>query len=384
MAIERKFVADNIKKMQIKEYMEKELDRAGCGSIEIQRTPMGTRVIVNAQRPGLVIGRKGQAIRKLTNVLKKRYGLNNPQIEVNELQVPELSASVMAEGVASAIERGIHFRRAAYTGLRKIMEAGARGAEICISGKITGERSKSVKFLDGYLKHCGEPAIKYVDHGLAQAQPKQGVLGVRVKIMPPGIKLPDDITFIDPKKDEPDEDEAKKVVKTTEDIEELVEDLQEEVGVDEKTPKKIKVEQVKRKAAKKKPEEVLDEIEAEKTEEKPKKKAAKKKAVKKEAPPKEDKKAEVKETAPAKKKAVPKKEAKAKVEEKEVAKAEGKKAPAKKKAAPKKETKAKAEGKKAPAKKKAAPKKESKSKTDVKEKPAKKATKKSETPKEKK
>jgi small subunit ribosomal protein S3 len=282
VAIERKFVADNIKRMQVKEYMEKELDRAGCGRIEIQRTPMGTRVIVDAQRPGLVIGRKGQAIRKMTNVLKKRFALDNPQIEVNELGVPELNAQVMAESIASSIERGIHFRRAAYMALRKIMEAGARGVEVSISGKLTGDRSKSVKFLDGYLKHCGDPAILYVRHGVATAFPKPGVIGVKVKIMPPGITLPDDIEFIEEER----KAEVKKVEKAKEEIEELVEEIVEEIGVEEGAPKKkIKPEKLKKKVKKKISEEevlVPEPVDAADAEEEPSKKeeAAKKDAEK--------------------------------------------------------------------------------------------------------
>jgi small subunit ribosomal protein S3 len=259
LAIERKFVADNIRKLEIKEFLKGELGRAGCGEIDIQRTPLGTRVMVNAQKPGLVIGKKGAAIRKLTNILKKKYGIDNPQIEVNELQVAELNAQVMAESVASMLERGIHFRRTAYTVLRRIMEAGARGAEIEISGKLTGERAKSVKFTDGYLKHCGEPAIQYVKHGIAEAAPKPGIMGVKVKIMPPGVKLPDDIELVGE-----EERAERKKLKVGEGIEELVAKVEEELeAVGEKEApktKKIKPEKVKRKKTKK-IEEVVEEPE---------------------------------------------------------------------------------------------------------------------------
>lgn len=259
MAIERKFVADNIRKLEVKEFLKGELGRAGCGEIDIQRTPLGTRVIVNAQKPGLVIGKKGAAIRKLTNILKKKYGIDDPQIEVNELQVAELNAQVMAENVASMLERSIHFRRAAYTVLRRIMEAGARGAEIEISGKLTGERAKSVKFRDGHLKHCGEPAILYVRRGIAEAAPKPGLIGVKVTIMPPGVKLPDDIELVDE-----EERAERKKLKVGEGIEELVAKVEEELEVvgEKEAPKtkKIKPEKVKRKKTKK-IEEVVEEPE---------------------------------------------------------------------------------------------------------------------------
>jgi small subunit ribosomal protein S3 len=247
LAIERSFIQENIRKFEVKEFLKKELERSGCGEIDIQRTPLGTRVIVYAQRPGLVIGRKGTSIRKLTNILKRKYGIDNPQIEVNELDVPELNPTVMAKSIASAIERGIHFRRAAYTTLRRIMEAGARGAEIEISGKLTGERAKSVKFVDGYIKHCGDPAILYTKEGQAQAMPKPGVIGVKVKIMPPGVKLPDEIEFIGEK-----EEVTVKAKQAKKEIEELVEGIEEELGEEEAPKKKIKPEKVKRRRSKKK------------------------------------------------------------------------------------------------------------------------------------
>lgn len=291
MAVERKLISENIKKLEVKEFLKKELARAGCGEIDVQRTPLGTRIILHAQRPGLVIGRRGASIRKSTNILSKRYGIDNPQIEVNELPVPELNAQVMAESIASSLERGIHFRRAAYTAMRRIMEAGARGVEIEISGKLTGERSKSVKFVDGSLKRCGEPALIHVRRGFSEAAPKPGLIGVKVQIMPPGITLPDEIVFTGEKEAE----EGKKLVGVKEEIEKLVENIEEELSVvDEETipKKKVKVEKVKRKKVKKVEEEPVEETEeAEKAEKekpeveeapKPRKRATKKKVKKQE------------------------------------------------------------------------------------------------------
>ena len=214
MGVERIILRDKLKKATVKEFLEKEFERAGCGLVDIQRTPMGTRVIIKAQRPGLVIGRRGATIRNLTEVLKDKYDIDNPQIEVNELEVPELNAQVMARNVASLLERGFHFRRAAYTTLRRIMDAGARGTQITVSGKLTGERSRMAKFIDGYIKHCGEPAALYVDHGIATARLKKGVIGVQVKIIPPGVIMPDEIkTFKE--QEATAKKEAEKVMDTT-------------------------------------------------------------------------------------------------------------------------------------------------------------------------
>jgi small subunit ribosomal protein S3 len=195
LAVERQVVSANLKKVKVKEYLSKELEKAGIGEIDIQRTPMDTRVIIYAQRPGIVIGKKGTTIKSLTDTLKEEYGLDNPQIEVNDLAVPALSAPVMARSIASSLERGYHFRRAAYSALRDIMNAGAIGVQITLSGKLTGERSRMEKFVDGYIKHCGEPAERLVLKGFAEAAPKLGRIGVKVKILPPGARLPDNITI---------------------------------------------------------------------------------------------------------------------------------------------------------------------------------------------
>ncbi len=186
-------IASNVKKVKVKEYLAKELERAGIGEIDIQRTPLETRVIIYAQRPGIVIGKKGLTIKSLTETLAQEYEIYNPQIEVNDLGVPALSAPVMAKSIASSLERGFHFRRAAYQALNDIMNAGAIGAQITISGKLTGERSRTEKFVKGYIKHCGEPSETLVLKGFAEAAPKLGRIGVKVKILPPGAVLPDDI-----------------------------------------------------------------------------------------------------------------------------------------------------------------------------------------------
>lgn len=195
MAVERKFVQEGLQRAEISEYIAKELERSGCGGIEIQKTPLGTRVTVFAERPGMVIGRRGRSIRKLTETLERRFRLENPHIEVKELAVKELNPQVMANQIARALERGRRFRRVAYTTIRRIREAGARGVEIVISGKVAKSRSRSMKFIDGYIKKCGDPAVELVRKGYAVAQLKPGVIGVKVSIMPPDISLPDEFSL---------------------------------------------------------------------------------------------------------------------------------------------------------------------------------------------
>jgi small subunit ribosomal protein S3 len=196
MASERKFVAENIRRVLLKEYLMKEVSRAGFGGLDVQRTPMGTRVILSTERPGLVIGRRGATINKLTRDIEEKFGFENPGIEVTEVANPNLSAQIMAEKLAFSLERGWHFRRAGHSTVRRIMESGARGCQVVIAGKLTGQRHRTEKFKDGYIKFCGEPKIQFIEHGFAVAKLKQGVIGVTVEIMAPGAVLPADIMVL--------------------------------------------------------------------------------------------------------------------------------------------------------------------------------------------
>ena len=143
MASERKFVAENVRRVLLKEYLMKEVSRAGFGGLDVQRTPMGTRVILSTERPGLVIGRKGQTIKNLTTAIEEQFGFENPQIEVQEVENPNLNAQIMAEKLAFSLERGWHFRRAGHSSVRRIMDDGAKGCYIIIAGKLTGQRHRT-------------------------------------------------------------------------------------------------------------------------------------------------------------------------------------------------------------------------------------------------
>ncbi len=196
MASERKFVAENVRRVLLKEYLMKEVSRAGFGGLDVQRTPMGTRVILTTERPGLVIGRRGQTIKNLTTVIEERFGFENPQIEVQEVENANLNAQIMAEKLAFSLERGWHFRRAGHSTVRRIMDAGARGCHIIVAGKLTGQRHRTEKFKEGYIKFCGEPKANFIDHGYAVAKLKMGVIGVTVEIMARDAKLPADISVL--------------------------------------------------------------------------------------------------------------------------------------------------------------------------------------------
>ena len=185
-----------MKKTEIDEFLQKKLERAGYGGINISKTPLGTHVVVYAMRPGIVIGRGGETIRELATTLEQNFKLANPQISVSEIEVPELNAHVVAGRVASALERGVHFRRAAFWALNQVMDAGALGVEIVISGKLRTERARFEKFRAGYFPRCGEPALKWMRKAEMHVQLKPGIIGVRVKLMPPDAQFPDKVQIL--------------------------------------------------------------------------------------------------------------------------------------------------------------------------------------------
>jgi small subunit ribosomal protein S3 len=154
-------------------------------------------MVLYTERPGLMIGKGGAMIKRLTENIEKKFGIENPQIDVQSVERPELNPYIMARKLASSLMRGWHFRRAGYSILRRIMNAGARGCMVVISGKLTGRRHRSVKFVDGHIKHSGEPANLWMREGHATAKVKTGVLGVKVLIMVENAKLPDDIVVVE-------------------------------------------------------------------------------------------------------------------------------------------------------------------------------------------
>ncbi|MDR5673291.1 Ribosomal protein S3 [Halalkaliarchaeum sp. AArc-CO] len=224
MADEHQFIENGLQRSQIDEFFASELGRAGYGGMDVAKTPMGTQIVLKAEKPGMVIGKGGKNIRKITTELEERFDMDDPQIDVQEVDEPDLNARIVADRLANALERGWYFRKAGHTTIDRIMDAGALGAEIVLSGKVTGARSRVEKFNRGYIKHNGEPAQEVVDEGQSVAVMKLGTIGVTVKIIPPGAQLPDDFRL--------EEDaEAPEVEQTIEEegVDALLEEEPEEV-----------------------------------------------------------------------------------------------------------------------------------------------------------
>ena len=195
---ERKFI--NLKKEEfgIKEYIKRDLGRGKISRLDIEYTPVGEKIIVSTSKPGFVIGRKGEKIEELTQVLKTRFKLENPHIEINEIKNLLFDAQLVADEIAMALERmgNLKFKVIAYKKLQDIMNAGALGCELRISGKLPSDRAKSWRFAEGYLKKAGE-SRKEVNRAQAVALTKSGIIGVKVAIMPPDAIIYDKIEIND-------------------------------------------------------------------------------------------------------------------------------------------------------------------------------------------
>ena len=175
-------IKDNYNAMLLNEFLRKEIKDAGFSKVDITKTPTGTRVTLYVTRPGIVIGKKGFGIKALTQKLETDYGLKNPQVAVEEIAKPELSPSVMCNRMGSHIERGTAFRRATMWTLQQIMDGGAMGVQITVSGKLRGDRSAFEKHTAGILPRSGHHAETIVDEDIAHVQTPMGLIGIRIRI----------------------------------------------------------------------------------------------------------------------------------------------------------------------------------------------------------
>lgn len=193
MAIEKVFVGEGIKESEVEDFLAKKFEKAGYSHTEIQRTPLGTRLIIYAHKPGLVIGRSGRKVDEITEEIKKKFGFENPLVDVREVENPFLDAHIVARRIANALEKGINYKKVANYYLDKVMEAGATGIQIKTGGKLAGkERSRFQKFKRGFVAFSGDYAETLVETGYAQANIKPGIIGIQVRIMK---ELPREFAF---------------------------------------------------------------------------------------------------------------------------------------------------------------------------------------------
>ena len=177
------FVKQGVKEVQVTEFIKNNFPAGDYSDIELQRTPLGLKIIIYTNKPGRIIGKGGKTINDITEAVKKRFGIENPQIDVKSVENANLDANIVAKQITSALERGHNFKKIANLAMKRMLDAGAIGAEIIIAGKVTGSKSMTAKFIEGYLKHCGQPAKELVHIGFAEAHTRPGKIGVTIKIM---------------------------------------------------------------------------------------------------------------------------------------------------------------------------------------------------------
>ncbi len=207
MSAVRNVIKDNYNMMLLRDFLRENIKEAGFSHAEISKTPTGTRVALHVTRPGIVIGRKGSGIRELTEQLGTKFGLKNPQISVVEIPKPELSPNVMCNRMAAHIQRGTAFRRATMWTLQQIMNNGAMGVQITISGKLRGDRSAFEKHAAGILPRAGHHAEVIVAEDIAHVQTPMGLIGIRIRIARKEKLVPE----FELKKEKSKEDEIKQI-----------------------------------------------------------------------------------------------------------------------------------------------------------------------------
>ncbi len=196
MSAVKNVIKSNYRNMELDEFLSQTLKDAGYGYVDVQKTPIGTRITLYVTRPGLVIGRKGTGIKDLTSKLEQKFGLSSPQISVMEVAIPELNPKIMCNRIAQLIERGTAFRRAALWTINTVMNAGALGVEVSISGKLRSERAHFEKHSAGIIPKSGDVASRVVDTAITHVLTKMGLMGVQLRIAKRN-ELPEDFELVD-------------------------------------------------------------------------------------------------------------------------------------------------------------------------------------------
>jgi len=226
--IEKQIISQKLKEKDVEDFVFSSLGKLSCSHVKLQRTPLGEKISVHTSKPGLIVGRKGANIKALTDTLKNRFNMENPQIEVVEITNPFLDASSVARSLIAGFQRfgPKRFKAMAYHALENTMKAGAKGIEIVIAGRgVPGERAKTWRFSAGYLKKSGDISENFMDRCYESCNLRSGTIGIKVSILHPSVLLPDDVSL---KKDE----NIKRVESTAEDLEiKQIKDAKKQEGV---------------------------------------------------------------------------------------------------------------------------------------------------------
>jgi len=192
--IEKYFVKQAFKKIDLERFFEKQFARAGFNSLSIVKTPMSTRLIVSVAKPGIAIGYSGKAIKGIGQIIEEKFGIKNPHIEVKSVEDPEYNVKYIVQGIVNDLERGINWKQVAYRAVKSLSDMPIMGFELIFKGKMMskGGRKQKYRFISGYLKVIGDQT-KYVKSTMATACTKSGTIGVRLKLVPPNVLFPDKV-----------------------------------------------------------------------------------------------------------------------------------------------------------------------------------------------
>ena len=209
----RKFVADGIFHAEVHSFLSRALVDAVYAGFELTTTLPKPEIRIRATKPSAIIGEKGRKIRELESVIQKRfgYGRDGITITVEKIDKKGLCAPALAESMKLKLISQIPLRLAANSVLKSAIADGAKGCEVIISGKLQQQRAKSMKFKIGYMISSGQPKFDYLDVAVRHVFFKQGIMGVKIKVMKTydplnkqcaKVPLPDNVEFAEPKKDE--------------------------------------------------------------------------------------------------------------------------------------------------------------------------------------
>ncbi|MEW6561939.1 MAG: 30S ribosomal protein S3 [Pseudomonadota bacterium] len=167
------------KDIEVRDFLKKKLANAGVSKIVIERPAKNAKVTIYTARPGVVIGKKGEDIETLRNALKKRMGLPDVALNIEEVRKPEVDAQLIADSITSQLEKRIMFRRAMKRAMQNAMRLGAQGIKIMSSGRLNGiEIARTEWYREGRVPlHTLRADI---DYGFSEAKTTYGIIGVKV------------------------------------------------------------------------------------------------------------------------------------------------------------------------------------------------------------
>jgi small subunit ribosomal protein S3e len=202
----RKLVRDGVYYAELYEFLKRELAEDGFAGVTKKVTPTRTEIIIQATKTKEVVGEGNKRIRELTSLIAQRFKYQPEKLAlfVDRVKVRGLSAMAQTESLRFKLLQQLPIRRAAMGIIRYVLESGAKGCEVIVSGKIRGQRGKTMKFRDGYMVKSGDARRQFVDECVRHVYLRAGCIGVQVRIMlppeqQPGKFLPDVITVLDAK-----------------------------------------------------------------------------------------------------------------------------------------------------------------------------------------